>query len=104
MNKKSNQYTSNVKRPVLWRHHMAGVLLGHISESDVPGHILFEGVRIWSWSGGRRDCASLAVTGPQERDCISAFVRRDVMIRGSVEIYDTSEENIARGIALAEKG
>lgn len=94
--------SENKERPVLWRHHLAGVLLGWISESNVPGHVRFNGVRIWSWRGGRTDCASLAVQGPREGDRITPCVLRDVALKGSVEIYDVDAKHIARGIELAE--
>jgi len=102
MNMKDSE---NKGRPVLWRHHMAGVLLGWIRPSDVPGHISFDGVRIWSWSGGRTDCASLATHGPRDGDRITERVRRDVAAgdgSGSTEIYDTDERHVLRGIQLSE--
>lgn len=88
-------------RPVLWRHHTAGVLLGYLTPSDVPGHLAFDGVRIRSWSGGRVDCASLAVKGPSESDTITERVRREVALESSVEIYDTSAEHVELGIKYA---
>lgn len=100
MNDEGNS-NNNGARPVLWRHHMAGVLLGMVSPSDVPGHVSFDGVRIRSWSGGRLDCAPLAIQGPRDGDTITDRVRRDVALEGSVEIYDTSMENVERGIRMA---
>lgn len=91
----------NVKKPVLWRHNMAGVLLGYISGSDVPGHLRFDGVRIRSWRGGRTDCASVALEGPRDTDTITERVVRDVALEGSVEIYETAEEHVASGLRIA---
>jgi hypothetical protein len=98
---KTTKTTKELGKPVLWRHHMAGVLLGYITPSDVPGHLAFDGVRIRSWSGGRVDCASLAVKGPSESDTITERVRRDVALEASVEIYDTPAEHVELGIRYA---
>lgn len=90
-------------RPVLWRHHYAGVLLGWVKKSDIPGHLGFDGVRIRVWRGDRIDCASLAKVGPLENDEITDRVTRDVALEGSVEIYDTTHDHVREGIRLSCK-
>lgn len=87
---------TDIKRlPRLWRHNMSGVWIGYIlGPSEIPGHLRFEGRRIWSWSGGRLECSQLAKQGVREGDRLGEWTTADIAVEGSVEVLPVTEEVI----------
>ena len=85
----------NERLPRLWRHHMSGEWIGYIvGPSEIPGHIRFEGRRVWSWSGGRLECSQLAAQGVRAGDRLGEWTTVDVAVDGSVEVLPVTEEVI----------
>lgn len=79
--------------PRLWRHHYSGVWIGYLlGPSDIPGHMKFEGRRVWSWSGGRLECSELARDGVRADDRLGVWTTVDIRLEGSVEILPVTEE------------
>lgn len=81
------------KEPKIWRHHYSGVWIGYLlGKSEIPGHLCFEGRRIWSWRGGRLECSQLAAQGVREGDRLGEWTTVDIALDGSVEVLPTSVE------------
>lgn len=92
------------KTPIVWRHHMSGVWIGFLYESDIPGHLCLDGCRVWSWSGGRVDCSSLARQGARQGDKVTGWVQgMHVSLEASVEIQSTTEAIVEASKKVADK-
>lgn len=79
--------------PRLWRHHWSGVWIGYLlGPSELPGHVLFEGRRVWSWSGDRLECSELARDGVTARDRLGAWTVADIALDGSVELLPVTAD------------
>lgn len=81
------------QQPRLWRHHFSGVWIGYLKgKSEIPGHLRFEGRRVWSWSGGRLECSELAQKGVKTDDRLGIWTEVDISLEGSVEVLPITEE------------
>lgn len=98
--------TNNKRLPRLWRHHLSGVLIGYIlgPSDELPGHILFEGRRIWSWSGGRLECSQLAKHGARQGDRLGEWTVMHIAVDGSIDLYPCTEEVVEASRALPADG
>lgn len=91
----------NDKLPRVWRHQWSGVWIGYLcGPADLPGHMKFEGRRVWSWVGSRLECSELARDGVCERDRLGVWGPVEIALDGSVELLPTTEANCeaARGL------
>lgn len=83
---------NDTRLPRLWRHHYSGVWIGYLlGPSDIPGHLRFEGRRVWSWSGGRLECSQLAAQGVKSGDRLGDWTTADIAVDGSVELLPITE-------------
>lgn len=88
--------------PRLWRHHYSGVWIGYlVGKSELPGHLKFEGRRIWSWSGNRLECSELAKKGVAKGDRLGLWTTADIAVEGSVEMLPITPE-VAEAARAAE--
>lgn len=97
----AKEQMKNKGLPRVWRHHWSGVWIGYLlGASDLPGHLRFEGRRVWSWGGGRLECSELARDGVREGDRLGVWTTLDIALDGSVELLPTSTERCehARGL------
>ena len=93
--------TASSRLPRLWRHHYSGVWIGYLcGQSEIPGHMAFEGRRIWNWRGGRLECSELARDGVREADRLGVWTRADIALEGSVEILPVDPAVVERARAI----
>jgi len=88
--------------PRVWRHHFSGVWFGRIlgRAPFLEGHIIFEGRRVWSWTGGRLDCSQLASIGCREGDRLGDWCRVEIGIAGSIEVIPTTDALVEAARAM----
>ncbi len=84
------------KLPRVWRHRHSGVWIGYLRgrSTELPDHLVLEGRRVWSWSGGRLECSQLAADGCTAADSLGDWTTVSISVYGSVELLPTTEEHV----------